>query len=165
MSASSRKQVLILGGGFGGLYTALGLERTLARESGVKITLVNRENFSLFTPMLHEVAASDLDMTQDRSSRRVPMNNPTSGCLERAIPMGCLPRKTSLPTSDRLVPRSATRTAGPPPRQLDECIALYAPVELNPQPLSEKASKGHGGCTEKDAILTQIDTKPDMQSY
>jgi NADH dehydrogenase len=63
MSASSRKQVLILGGGFGGLYTALGLERTLARESGVKITLVNRENFSLFTPMLHEVAASDLDMT------------------------------------------------------------------------------------------------------
>jgi NADH dehydrogenase len=63
MSASTRKQVLILGGGFGGLYTALGLERTLARDGGVQITLVNRENFSLFTPMLHEVAASDLDMT------------------------------------------------------------------------------------------------------
>jgi NADH dehydrogenase len=62
MSASTRKQVLILGGGFGGLYTALGLE-TLARESDVEITLVNRENFSLFTPLLHEVAASDLDMT------------------------------------------------------------------------------------------------------
>jgi NADH dehydrogenase len=29
----------------------------------VEITLINRENFSLFTPMLHEVAASDLDMT------------------------------------------------------------------------------------------------------
>jgi NADH:ubiquinone reductase (H+-translocating) len=58
-----RKQVLILGGGFGGLYTALGLEKTLACEHDVQITLVNRQNFSLFTPMLHEVAASDLDMT------------------------------------------------------------------------------------------------------
>jgi NADH dehydrogenase len=63
MSASTRKQVLILGGGFSGLYTALGLEKTLARDSDVQITLVNRENFCLFTPMLHEVAASDLDMT------------------------------------------------------------------------------------------------------
>jgi NADH dehydrogenase len=58
-----RKQVLILGGGFGGLYTALELEKELARETDVEITLINRENFSLFTPMLHEVAASDLDMT------------------------------------------------------------------------------------------------------
>src|SRR5690242_5168977 len=63
MSTSMRKQVLILGGGFGGLYTALGLEKTLAHEDDVQITLVNRQNFSLFTPMLHEVAASDLDMT------------------------------------------------------------------------------------------------------
>jgi NADH:ubiquinone reductase (H+-translocating) len=58
-----RKQVLILGGGFGGLYTALGLEKALAHSDDVEITLVNRQNFSLFTPMLHEVAASDLDMT------------------------------------------------------------------------------------------------------
>jgi NADH dehydrogenase len=63
MSARTRKQVLILGGGFGGLYTALGLEQTLARDCDVQVTLVNRENFTLFTPMLHEVAASDLDMT------------------------------------------------------------------------------------------------------
>jgi NADH dehydrogenase len=54
---------LILGGGFGGLYTALGLEKTVARDPGVRVTIVNRENHSLFTPMLHEVAASDLDMT------------------------------------------------------------------------------------------------------
>lgn len=58
-----RKQVLILGGGFGGLYTALGLEKTLDRDSDIQVTLVNRQNFSLFTPMLHEVAASDLDTT------------------------------------------------------------------------------------------------------
>ncbi len=62
-NARACKQVLILGGGFGGLYSALGFEKTLARDSDIQVTLVNRQNFSLFTPMLHEVAASDLDMT------------------------------------------------------------------------------------------------------
>ena len=56
-------RVLILGSGFGGLYTALHLEKKLARSRNVEITLVNRENFFLFTPMLHEIAASDLDLT------------------------------------------------------------------------------------------------------
>lgn len=56
-------KILILGGGFGGLYTALELEKALGDEPGIEITLVNRENFFLFTPMLHEVAASDLDIT------------------------------------------------------------------------------------------------------
>ena len=51
------KRILILGGGFGGLYAALHLDRTLAREPGVEVTLVNRDNFFLFTPMLHEVVA------------------------------------------------------------------------------------------------------------
>jgi NADH dehydrogenase len=39
------------------------LENTLARVQDVEVTLVNRENFFLFTPMLHEVAASDLELT------------------------------------------------------------------------------------------------------
>lgn len=63
MVTQNTKRILILGGGFGGLYTALGLEKALAGDSSVEITLVNRENFFLFTPMLHEIAASDLDFT------------------------------------------------------------------------------------------------------
>ena len=63
MTVRLRNRILILGGGFGALYAALELERMLAREPHVEITLVNRENFFLFTPMLHEVAASDLDIT------------------------------------------------------------------------------------------------------
>ena len=55
-------RIVILGGGFGGLSAARELERLLARDPSVEITLVNRENFFLFTPMLHEVAASDLDL-------------------------------------------------------------------------------------------------------
>ena len=57
------KKVLVLGGGFAGVYAALELEKRLGQASDVEITLVNRDNFFLFTPMLHEVAASDLDLT------------------------------------------------------------------------------------------------------
>jgi len=57
------KNIVILGGGFGGVYTALELQRLRRTGVPLRITLVNRENFFLFTPMLHEVAASDLDLT------------------------------------------------------------------------------------------------------
>jgi NADH:ubiquinone reductase (H+-translocating) len=63
MSNNPTKRIVILGGGFAGLYAAMELENTLARDPDVEITLVNRENFFLFTPMLHEVAASDLELT------------------------------------------------------------------------------------------------------
>jgi NADH dehydrogenase len=63
MGDKEKKQILILGGGFGGVYAALELEKILARDKDIQISLINRENFFLFTPMLHEVAASDLDIT------------------------------------------------------------------------------------------------------
>src|SRR5437773_7648274 len=63
MASHPKARVLILGGGFGGLYAALRLESTVAGDPDVQVTLVNHDNFFLFTPMLHEVAASDLDMT------------------------------------------------------------------------------------------------------
>ena len=56
-------RIVILGGGFGGLAVARELERRLGDDDSVHITLVNRENYFLFTPMLHEVAASDLDLS------------------------------------------------------------------------------------------------------
>jgi NADH dehydrogenase len=53
----------VLGGGFGGVEAARQLERRLRNRGDVEITLVSRDNFFLFTPMLHEVAASDVDIT------------------------------------------------------------------------------------------------------
>jgi NADH dehydrogenase len=68
--------VIILGGGFGGVYTALRLDKTLARRADVKVTLVSRDNFLLFTPMLHEVAAGDLNSSD--------IVNPIRRMLKRA---------------------------------------------------------------------------------
>ncbi|MEY2600722.1 MAG: hypothetical protein QOJ36_41 [Verrucomicrobiota bacterium] len=58
-----KKRIVILGGGFGGVYAAIHLEKLMARHSAVEVSLVSRDNFFLFTPMLHEVAASDLEIT------------------------------------------------------------------------------------------------------
>src|SRR5258707_5900431 len=63
---TGKKRILILGGGFGGVYAAMRLEKLLAAmlaRQEVEICLVSRDNFVLFTPMLHEIAASDLEIT------------------------------------------------------------------------------------------------------
>ncbi len=54
-------RVLILGGGFGGIYAALRLQSRLRGRADVDVTLVNRENFFLLTSMLPQVAASGVD--------------------------------------------------------------------------------------------------------
>jgi len=56
-------RVVILGGGFAGLFTAIELEKRWPHEVPLDLTLVSRDNHMLFTPMLHEVAASDVDIT------------------------------------------------------------------------------------------------------
>jgi hypothetical protein len=71
ISKSAKKRIVILGGGFGGVYAALHLEKLLAREPEVEICLVSRDNFFLFTPMLHEIAASDLEITRGARLPRV----------------------------------------------------------------------------------------------
>ena len=55
-----KTKIVIAGGGFGGLYAAKYFDKTLARRDDVEVTLISRENFILFTPMLHEIAAGDL---------------------------------------------------------------------------------------------------------
>jgi NADH dehydrogenase len=70
------KRILILGGGFAGLAAAVELDKTIAADVDVEVTVVNRENFFLFTPMLHEVAAGDLDLTT--------IVNPARKMLQRA---------------------------------------------------------------------------------
>src|SRR5262249_1949485 len=58
-----KKRIVILGGGFGGVYAAINLEKLLAVDCLAEVFLVSHDNFFLFTPMLHEIAASDLEIT------------------------------------------------------------------------------------------------------
>jgi NADH dehydrogenase len=58
----SKKRILILGGGFGGVYTARHLERQFKRRADVEIVLVSRDNFLLMTPLLFEVFSGTLDV-------------------------------------------------------------------------------------------------------
>jgi NADH:ubiquinone reductase (H+-translocating) len=60
-AGADKTRILILGGGFAGVEAARYLDRTAAKRANVEVTLVSRDNFILFTPMLHEVVASDLE--------------------------------------------------------------------------------------------------------
>src|SRR5437762_2163516 len=48
-------RVVIVGGGFGGLYAAQAL-----RRAPVQVTLIDRRNFHLFQPLLYQVATGGL---------------------------------------------------------------------------------------------------------
>jgi NADH:ubiquinone reductase (H+-translocating) len=60
-SSTAKKRIVILGGGFAGVEAARYLDHTAAKRQDIEVTLVSRENFTVFTPMLHEVAAGDLE--------------------------------------------------------------------------------------------------------
>ncbi|MDP2656912.1 MAG: NAD(P)/FAD-dependent oxidoreductase [Candidatus Deferrimicrobium sp.] len=55
------RQVVILGAGFGGLYAALHLEKALRRERSARIVLLDKENYHLFVPMLHEITSGGVE--------------------------------------------------------------------------------------------------------
>ena len=55
MSSGRVPEVVILGGGFGGLYAAKAL-----RKAPVSITLIDRKNHHTFQPLLYQVATAAL---------------------------------------------------------------------------------------------------------
>jgi len=58
-----RPRVVVLGGGFGGVYSALALEKLLGARDDFEIALVNRENYFVFQPMLPEVISGTIGVT------------------------------------------------------------------------------------------------------
>lgn len=64
-SSDTRPHVVILGGGFGGLYAAMRLKR-----APVRVTVVDRHNHHLFQPLLYQVATATLSPSDIASPLR-----------------------------------------------------------------------------------------------
>jgi NADH:ubiquinone reductase (H+-translocating) len=62
--AVTKKRILILGGGFGGVYVAVHLGKMLSRDEleETEIALVNRENYIVFQPLLPEVISGGVEL-------------------------------------------------------------------------------------------------------
>ncbi|NJN73044.1 MAG: NAD(P)/FAD-dependent oxidoreductase [Limnothrix sp. RL_2_0] len=53
---TDKHKIVIIGGGFGGLYAA----KTLGKNDAVDVTLIDKRNFHLFQPLLYQVATGSL---------------------------------------------------------------------------------------------------------
>ncbi|HLA78690.1 MAG TPA: NAD(P)/FAD-dependent oxidoreductase [Vicinamibacteria bacterium] len=67
---ADRPRVVIVGGGFGGLYAARAL-----RRAPVRVTLVDRRNHHLFQPLLYQVATAALNPSDIAAPIRSILNN------------------------------------------------------------------------------------------
>lgn len=66
------KRIVIVGGGFAGLHLVRRLEGLL-RRGEAEVTLVDRDNFHLFTPLLYQVATGELPPHAIAYPLRVPL--------------------------------------------------------------------------------------------
>jgi NADH dehydrogenase len=90
MPANGRKRIVIIGGGFAGIYTARELERLLRGRDDYEITLVNRENYFVFQPMLPEVISGNIGILDTVSPirRLLPRTSLHVRTVESIDPVG-----------------------------------------------------------------------------
>lgn len=62
------KKVVILGGGFGGVYTAMNLAKKIRYKKDIELVLINRENYFVYQPMLAEVVGGSIGILDTVSS-------------------------------------------------------------------------------------------------
>lgn len=58
---NKKTRIVILGAGFGGVYTYKQLHKVFHHDKNVELVMVSRTNYFLFTPLLHEVATGSID--------------------------------------------------------------------------------------------------------
>ena len=66
----SRQRIVILGGGFAGVFAAMKLEALSKSRTDLEITLVNHENYFVFQPLLPEIISCDIGLTDAISPLR-----------------------------------------------------------------------------------------------
>lgn len=97
-------KICILGGGFGGLYTALYLTRSGWVKSGnCQITLVERNDNFLFTPLLYELITGELQRWEIAPTyQKLLAKTPIKLCQNTVKDVNFKERQVSLGNGDRL---------------------------------------------------------------
>ena len=70
MTVSQTQRIIILGGGFGGVYAAMYLERRLRYRPDIEVVLISKENYFVFQPMLAEVVSGSIGILDTVSPLR-----------------------------------------------------------------------------------------------
>ena len=65
------KQIVVVGGGAGGLELVVKLAKKLRRDDSVKVVLIDKNASHIWKPLLHEVATGSLDSHHDEMSYRM----------------------------------------------------------------------------------------------
>ncbi len=96
---TSFPHVVIIGGGFGGLYAAKSL-----KNAPVQVTLIDKRNFHLFQPLLYQVATGTLSPADIASPLRVVLSKHknTQVLLDKVVDIDPEAKKVFLESRDEL---------------------------------------------------------------
>ncbi|NEO09687.1 MULTISPECIES: NAD(P)/FAD-dependent oxidoreductase [unclassified Moorena] len=88
--------VVIIGGGFGGLYAAQAL-----RKAPVKVTLIDKRNFHLFQPLLYQVATGGLSAGDISSPLRAILSHQKNTQVLMGKVIGLDPNQKTVQLADK----------------------------------------------------------------
>lgn len=84
--SDSPQHVVIVGGGFAGLFAARALGRRFAKMDAVRVTLIDKRNFHTFQPLLYQVASGMLTTGDVCTPHRIALRHyPNIRCLTGAV--------------------------------------------------------------------------------
>jgi len=98
-SKQSLHRVVVVGGGFGGLYAAKSLKR-----SPVQVTLIDKRNFHLFQPLLYQVATGTLSPADIASPLRAVLNDNPNAHVVLGDVLDVDPAQKAVILSDAIIP-------------------------------------------------------------
>ena len=135
MSAREQRHVVIVGGGFAGL----GCAQRLAEHDDVRVTLIDRNNYHQFQPLLYQVATSQLAPSDIAHSLRIGVRRPetTSTSSSPRSPRSTPRRGPSPPTDGGAMDRGRAR-AWRPARSRTSSARPGAAGELVPAVLARR---------------------------
>ncbi len=115
-----QKKIAILGGGFAGIEVLTKLQREFQNDIRVDITLISKDNFFLFTPMLHEVSSGMIETRHVASPLRAFCKR--ARFIESEIKSVDLENKTIVFTNPTLDARFRNSIGQEKVMKLDTCL-------------------------------------------